>query len=841
MLLLLVGAVQGHRLQADGAAVRRLHQAILQPELVRLHTGDEMLGRVLPDLPGHLLRGLQHRAAGDVGGAGGVGPGVEGGEVRVAAVDQDLFQLHAQGLRRDLGQDRVRSSAQVRGPHQQVEAAVVVHLDAGRAHVQPGDARAVHADGQAHPPADVGALRVLLPGGILAALPADGLGAHVHALGQAAGADGLLEALSPLSHGLGHGQLLAHLHPVEPLELQGIQPGSQGQLLHVLLQGKLGLGRAVAPEGPGHRLVGVDHRTVEAGRGQPVGAQGPEAGDHLHGEAVGAIGPGVPDDLHVHAHQLALLVDAAAEAQDLGVAGAGAGELLGPGVLEAHRAARGDGQVGGQVLDEHLLLAAEAAADAGLHHPDAAHGQANEGGDHAAHVEGHLGAGADDQPVVLVPPAHHHVGLDAGLLHLVDPVLALVDEVGIGQGRVHVPVLHVDVDGDVALGVVDVHRVRLVVDHRRAGLHGLLRVEDRGQHLVLHFDELQGLLHQLRRLGRHDGHPVPHVADLAVQAHLVVGGRVGVALAAAGVDDPLHVLVGEHRVDAGQGLGLGGVDGDDAGVGVGAGEEAAVEHARQLHIVREDGPALGQLHRVHLGLRLVHHLGLRRGHGAGHRAGAGLGLGPGVVPAFREQIPAVGGRRPLPGRGRVHDLDLQRGHLLPAQLGRGPEHRLHGLHVAGAAAEHPGDGFPHLGLGGIGVLVQELLGGQDLGGGAVAALDGPGLDELLLEGMEPVAGLRHAGLRVQPLQGDDAGAVGLGGQQDPAVHQAVAGGLFRGEGEEHRVRAGVAGLVPVLHAEVAQPAQEGAQQLTRVGGDGVLVAVDGQGDLHGGAFLGRVF
>ena len=54
------------------------------------------------------------------------------------------------------------------------------------------------------------------------------------------------------------------------------------------------------------------------------------------------------------------------------------------------------GEHGDHVLEQHLLLAAEAAADAGLDHADLLHGDLQALGDDAAAVEGHLGAGGDD-------------------------------------------------------------------------------------------------------------------------------------------------------------------------------------------------------------------------------------------------------------------------------------------------------------------------------------------------------------------------------------------------------------------------------------------------------------
>ncbi len=111
----------------------------------------------------------------------------------------------------------------------------------------------------------------------------------------------------------------------------------------MLLQAKEGLGRAVAAEGAGDRLVGVGHMAVEAGIGQPVGAETAETGDHLHGQPVGAVGAGVGDDTQVHANQLAVCVHAAAIAQRLRMARACAGELLGTAVFKLDRSSGGNG------------------------------------------------------------------------------------------------------------------------------------------------------------------------------------------------------------------------------------------------------------------------------------------------------------------------------------------------------------------------------------------------------------------------------------------------------------------------------------------------------------------
>ncbi len=73
----------------------------------------------------------------------------------------------------------------------------------------------------------------------------------------------------------------------------------------------------------------------------------------------------------------AVAVDASTEGQHHRVAGARAGELLLARVLETHRATGGDGEMRTEVFDQHLLLAAKAAADARLDHTDALDRQPN--------------------------------------------------------------------------------------------------------------------------------------------------------------------------------------------------------------------------------------------------------------------------------------------------------------------------------------------------------------------------------------------------------------------------------------------------------------------------------
>ena len=57
-------------------------------------------------------------------------------------------------------------------------------------------------------------------------------------------------------------------------------------------------------------------------------------------------------------------------------------------------------------------------------------------------------------------------------------------------------------------------------------------------------------------------------------------------------------------------------------------------------------------------------------------------------------------------------------------------------HVAGAAAEVSGKAFLDLGQRGLGIFVEEVVGGEDHAGSADAALGSAAFEETLLDGVE---------------------------------------------------------------------------------------------------------
>ena len=238
-------------------------------------------------------------------------------------------------LGRDLADHGVGAGAEVGGPDEHVERAVVVELDGAAAHVQERDGGAVHAEGEAEAAPDVGPVGGSLPGLVAAAVPADLAPPLGHALLDARRHDlGVLGELllghGPLAKVRGDVHLVAHLHPVAALEVDRIEIKRPCDVLHVGFQGELGLGRPVAPVGARNRDVGVDDVAFEALRGRVVGREAAQPGHDLNGEAVGAVRAGVADDAHFLGQQGAVVVDRGAERDGLGMAGAAGVELLGP-------------------------------------------------------------------------------------------------------------------------------------------------------------------------------------------------------------------------------------------------------------------------------------------------------------------------------------------------------------------------------------------------------------------------------------------------------------------------------------------------------------------------------
>ena len=90
----------------------------------------------------------------------------------------------------------------------------------------------------------------------------------------------------------------------------------------------------------------------------------------------------------------------------------------------------GNGQVGDDVFDQHLLLCAEATADTRLNYSNVFDVASDEWRQHAASVERNLGGGPDYEAFVRVQPCDGDVRFDGAWLNLVYPEGLFVVVVG---------------------------------------------------------------------------------------------------------------------------------------------------------------------------------------------------------------------------------------------------------------------------------------------------------------------------------------------------------------------------------------------------------------------------
>ena len=181
-------------------------------------------------------------------------------------------------------------------------------------------------------------------------------------------------------------------------------------------------------------------------------------------------------------------------------------------VLENHGSLGGDGQVRGDVFDEDLLFPAKSAAYAWLDHSNTFHWDPKHGRKHPTNVEGDLGRGANDEPVVLIPVGDHHVRLDRSLLHFGDLILGFEDLVRLLESLLDIPNIDADLGSQIVLcvRVSEVHVLRLIVDLDRAFCQGSSWIDDGRQHLVVH-----------RRFCRHERHAVSNEPNFLVQGERI--------------------------------------------------------------------------------------------------------------------------------------------------------------------------------------------------------------------------------------------------------------------------------------------------------------------------------
>ena len=389
-------------------------------------------------------------------------------------------------------------------------------------------------------------------------------------------------------------------------------------------------------------------------------------------------------------------------------------ERLGTRELALHRTLELIGSKRGQVLDRNVLLTAKAAAhEHGL--DDHALGfaiPAKHMGTLFARVVGTL-VGRLHLDAVLVREGNGALGLQKGVLGKGRGKALRHGECALRQRLGGVATRHVTA---LAYVVLELHRVakgkEAVVQARGIGSPGLGDVAHGLQRLVIDLYELLGLLERRLVLGNHQHDGVTHAAgDIALSNH-----DVPVLDKVADLVDR-HVLGAQDAHHAGQGLGLGGIDGEHTGARVLGAHGAGIGQTRLIELVDVVGI-----------LALAEHL-------LAHVDTEGA-LAHAVVVAALQIL-----------------VDL----LFAAEHRSGQRNALDNLFVAGAAADVAADGVLDLLLGGLGVLGDERRTRHDHTGDAKTALHGAHGAKGVHKGLAHVLG--------QALDGHDVAAGGKSGGQ----------------------------------------------------------------------------
>ncbi len=429
----------------------------------------------------------------------------------------------------------------------------------------------------------------------------------------------------------------------------------------------------------------------------------------------------------------------------------------------AHRAPRPDGGQGQHALVDHVLLAAEATAHRAHHHAHLVDGPPQDLGQHVAVVGDVLAGRVHGHAAIGLQVGQAGFGLQVGVFNGRGLVGLLDHQVGLLQPGLHVALADPGVLADIAR--------RMGMQLHGAGCHGGLRIEQRGQHLVVHADAAQRSTGDLHGLGGHGQHRFPNVAHHATGHHRLVLDEDAEVVHAG------HVVAAQHAFDAGHGTRRAGVDAQDARMRVRAAQHLQVQHVGHPQVG-------GVLHR------------------AGHLARR--------VDARRVVTDEAGGLALLQRAGGQAAVEH-----VARQL-----HRVQDLLVAGAAADVAAQPFLDLVQVGLRASPQRGGGGHHHARDAVAALAGAALVKRALQH-------RHAGVAVQVVHGLHRGALDLLHRHQATLDQLAV--------DEHRAGAAftgtaaflVAGQLELFAHEVDQPVVVGHTARHRT-------AVDRGADLHQG-------
>ena len=250
---------------------------------------------------------------------------------------------------------------------------------------------------------------------------------------------------------------------------------------------------------------------------------------------------------------------------------------------ETHRPLGFDGQRSrDHLVAAGLGLGPEAASDGHGVSADLVHAEVEHVGDLFAHEVRRLSGHPKIELLAgRVPTRHRRVRLQAHMGGGLVVVVAADGDLGLGARRAGVAVAANRLHGEVPDGVV--------VHGRGLAGPGGLSGHRAGPRLVDDVDQIERGRGLGRGAGRHCGHLLTDEPDPASRQREPVAERLTQVQVGAVCD----VVGGDHRGHSAEGLGPGRVDAADVGVGVGAAQDAGLEHSGQHHVGGVDGRAGG--------------------------------------------------------------------------------------------------------------------------------------------------------------------------------------------------------------------------------------------------------
>jgi len=243
-------------------------------------------------------------------------------------------------------------------------------------------------------------------------------------------------------------------------------------------------------------------------------------------------------------------------------------------------------------LDEHGGLAAKAATDLRGGHPQVGGFDPQKRGTGFLHDPVSLGATPQLSLAVRTQRGQAGMRFDITLVGRLGGEMILDHQVGFGKARLDIAMAAFVFAHHVGMHPLGHGIVRgPLTDHRRIHQHRLVHIGHMRQDLVVHLDQLERITRRQRRGGGNSGHRMPVIKRL-VAGHDVFKDVPEITLQPR---RKFHLVreigAGDHCLHILQCLGLGGVNAQDAGMGVRAAQDGAMQHAGGMGIGTEPGAA----------------------------------------------------------------------------------------------------------------------------------------------------------------------------------------------------------------------------------------------------------